>query len=166
MNANTDLSRRDVLQSTSALFIAFSMADAGAAMAAAVTDGKPPLLPTELDSWISISKEGMVTIYFGKIDGGQGTDLAMAMIVAEEMDVPLKNIIVVQGDTARTVNQGGASGSTGAAAAADYVRDMGIPTLNPFPTGWLNSSEAPLLMTATPSPKALMAVVFNTPPLI
>ena len=65
MNANTDLSRRDVLQSTGALFIAFSITDAGAAMAATATDGKPPMLPTELDSWISISREGMVTIYFG-----------------------------------------------------------------------------------------------------
>src|SRR5215813_12076911 len=112
MNANTALSRRDVRKSKGAHFVAFSMADAGAAMAAAVTsDGRPPLLPTELDSWISISRDGMVTIYFGKIDGGQGTDLAMAMIVAEEMDAPLKNVAVVQGDTARTVNQGGASGS-------------------------------------------------------
>jgi CO/xanthine dehydrogenase Mo-binding subunit len=95
-------------------------------MAAAVTnDGKPPLLPTELDSWISISREGMVTIYFGKIDGGQGTDLAMAMIVAEEMDLPLKNVNVVQGDTARTVNQGGASGSTGVRFAGAALRQAG-----------------------------------------
>ena len=93
MNANTDLSRRNVLQSTGALFVAFSMADAGTAMAAATSaDGRPPLLPTELDSWISISREGMVTIYFGKIDGGQGTDLAMVQIVAEEMDLPVKNV--------------------------------------------------------------------------
>jgi CO/xanthine dehydrogenase Mo-binding subunit len=126
MNANTDLSRRDVLQSTGALFVAFSMGDAGAAMAAAVTnDGRPPLLPTELDSWISLSRDGMVTVYFGKIDGGQGTDLAMVQIVAEEMDVPLKNVGIVQGDTARTVNQGGASGSTGVRFAGAALRQAG-----------------------------------------
>src|SRR5258707_490985 len=80
---------------------------------AATADTKPPLVPTELDSWLAVSKEGLVTIYFGKMDGGQGTDLAIAQIVAEELDVPMKSVTVVKGDTAWTVNQGGASGSTG-----------------------------------------------------
>ena len=128
MNANTDLSlsRRNLLQSTGALVVAFSVADVGQVFAAATgADGRPPLLPTELDSWVSISRDGHVTVYFGKIDGGQGTDLAMAMIVAEEMDVPLKNVQVVQGDTARTVNQGGASGSTGVRFAGAALRQAG-----------------------------------------
>jgi CO/xanthine dehydrogenase Mo-binding subunit len=114
MNANTDmsLSRRALLQSTGALVVSFSLADAGDVLAQAA-DKKPPLLPTELDSWLAVSKNGMVTIYFGKMDGGQGTDLAIAQIVAEELDVPMKSVSVVQGDTQWTVNQGGASGSTG-----------------------------------------------------
>ncbi len=66
-----------------------------------------------------------MTVFFGKIDGGQGTDLAMAMIVAEEMDVALKSVTVVQGDTARTVNQGGASGSTGVRFAGSALRIAG-----------------------------------------
>jgi len=40
---------------------------------AAAADKKPPLVPTELDSWLAVSREGLVTIYFGKMDGGQGT---------------------------------------------------------------------------------------------
>src|SRR5215813_1147878 len=108
MNANTDLSlsRRSMLQSTGALIVTFSVADFGEAMAAetaspapAIPAGRPPLRPTELDSWIAIAKDGDVTVYFGKIDGGQGTDLAMAQIVAEELDVPMKSVRVVQGDT-------------------------------------------------------------------
>ena len=128
MNVNTDLSlsRRNVLQGTGALVVAFSMADASQVLAAAPgADGKPPLIPTELDSWLSIARDGGVTIYFGKIDGGQGTDLAMAMIVAEELDVPIKSVSVVQGDTARTVNQGGASGSTGVRFAGAALRVAG-----------------------------------------
>src|SRR5262249_31934718 len=122
MNANTDLSlsRRSMLQSTGAVIVTFSVADFGSAMAAetaaspapAIPAGRPPLRPTELDSWIAIGKDGNVTVYFGKIDGGQGTDLAMAQIVAEELDVPMKSVGVVQGDTALTVNQGGASDNT------------------------------------------------------
>src|SRR5262247_1212243 len=105
MNANTNLSlsRRAMLQSTGALVISFSMADFGEALAQtagpapAVPAGRPPLMPTELDSWIAVAKNGEVTVYFGKIDGGQGTDLAMGMIVAEEMDVPLTKVHVIQG---------------------------------------------------------------------
>src|SRR5262249_937966 len=37
----------------------------------------------------------------------------IAQTVAEELDVPLARVSVVMGDTALTVNQGGASGSTG-----------------------------------------------------
>src|SRR6266446_4440858 len=129
MNANTELSlsRRALLQSTGGLVVAFSMTDAGdvLAQAAAVGGAKPALLPTELDSWIAIAPDGAVTVFFGKIDGGQGTDLAMAQIVAEELDVPIKSVSVVQGDTALTVNQGGASGSTGVRFAGSALRVAG-----------------------------------------
>jgi CO/xanthine dehydrogenase Mo-binding subunit len=128
MNSNieTTLSRRTLLQSTGALVVAFSMADAGKVLAqAAGANGKPPLIPTELDSWLAIAPDGAVTVFFGKIDGGQGTDLAMAQIVAEELDVPMKAVSVVQGDTARTVNQGGASGSTGVRFAGTALRVAG-----------------------------------------
>src|SRR5262245_61927670 len=116
MNANTEFSRRSVLKSTGAVVIAFSMGGAAEALAQnapATPAGRPPLVPTELDSWLAIARNGSVTVYFGKIDGGQGTDLAIAQIVADELDVPMKSVSVVQGDTGLTVNQGGASGSTG-----------------------------------------------------
>ena len=92
---------------------------------AAAAGTKPALLPTELDSWIALAPNGAVTVFFGKIDGGQGTDLAMAQIVAEELDVAIRSVSVVQGDTARTVNQGGASGSTGVRFAGSALRVAG-----------------------------------------
>ena len=49
----------------------------------------------------------------------------MAQIVADELDVPIKSVSVVQGDTARTVNQGGASGSTGVRFAGSALRVAG-----------------------------------------
>jgi CO/xanthine dehydrogenase Mo-binding subunit len=128
MNTNTDLSlsRRTMLQGTGALVVTFSMSEAGDVLAQASAGGaKPALLPTELDSWIAIAPNGAVTIFFGKIDGGQGTDLAMAQIVAEELDVPIRSVSVIQGDTARTVNQGGASGSTGVRFAGAALRVAG-----------------------------------------
>ncbi len=126
MNANTDfsLSRRTLLQSTGALVVTFSMTDAAKVLAQVVQppSGKPSLIPTELDSWIAVAKNGQVTVYFGKIDGGQGTDLAMGQIAAEELDVAMKDVIVVQGDTAWTINQGGASGSTGVRFGGAAIR--------------------------------------------
>ena len=128
MNANTDmsLSRRTMLQGTGALVIAFSMGGATEVLAQAATTaaGARPH-PTNLDSWLSIARDGKVTIFFGKIDGGQGTDLAIGQIVAEELDVPMSSITVVQGDSMLTVNQGGASGSTGVRFAGAAFRQAG-----------------------------------------
>src|SRR3989442_7859627 len=47
------------------------------------------------------------------MDMGQGVDVAIAQIVADELDVAFDRVVVVMGDTAFTCNQGGASGSTG-----------------------------------------------------
>ena len=49
----------------------------------------------------------------------------MAQIVADELDVPMKSVSVIQGDTALTVNQGGASGSTGVRFAGTALRQAG-----------------------------------------
>src|SRR4051794_607376 len=81
--------------------------------AALAQGGKPALVPTELDSYLAINADGTVNVYFGKIDGGQGVDVAIGQMVAEELDVPVKSVKVIMGDTAVTLNQGGASGSNG-----------------------------------------------------
>jgi CO/xanthine dehydrogenase Mo-binding subunit len=47
------------------------------------------------------------------MDMGQGLFVAIGQMVAEELDVPFKAVTVIMGDTATSVNQGGASGSTG-----------------------------------------------------
>src|SRR5688500_112939 len=92
MNANTDmsLSRRTMLQGTGALVIAVTLGGATEVVAqGAMGATNGALHPTNLDSWLSIARDGKVTLFFGKIDGGQGTDLAMGQIVAEELDVPM-----------------------------------------------------------------------------
>jgi len=53
---------------------------------------KPPLSPDRLDSWLGIKSDGDVVAYFGKMDMGQGVDVAIAQIVAEELDVPLERV--------------------------------------------------------------------------
>jgi nicotinate dehydrogenase subunit B len=53
---------------------------------------------------------------------GQGLFVAVGQIVAEELDVPFKAVKVFMGDTATSVNQGGASGSTGLQEGGKQMR--------------------------------------------
>ena len=56
------------------------------------------------------------------MDMGQGLHVAIAQMVAEELDVPFKAVKVFMGDTATSVNQGGASGSTGVQDGGKQMR--------------------------------------------
>src|SRR5213083_1262350 len=62
---------------------------------------------------MDVNTYGTVSAFFGKMDMGQGLFVAVGQMVAEELDVPFKAVTVIMGDTATSVNQGGASGSTG-----------------------------------------------------
>ncbi len=124
MNAHTPLtlSRRNLLRS-GALVIAIGFTDPARVLAAdAGSDDPKPLDPTELDSWLAIDAKGKVTVFFGKCDMGQGSDVAMAQIVAEDLDVPFSAVQVVQGDSFLTVNQGDASGSFAVSLAGPALR--------------------------------------------
>src|SRR5262245_18924756 len=119
MEKTTRFSRRAVLKGGGALVVSIgmpigleTMLGMDAALAQA-TAQKPPLMPDQLSSFIAVKADGSVEAYFGKMDMGQGVFTAIGQIVAEELDVPFKAVKVLMGDTATSVNQGGASGSTG-----------------------------------------------------
>jgi CO/xanthine dehydrogenase Mo-binding subunit len=123
MGHQTGLDRRQLLKAAGALIISAGVPLPSDAALPNLRPGKPALHPTELDTWLAIATDGRVTAFFGKMDMGQGVDVAIAQIVAEELDVALDRVEVVMGDTALTVNQGGASGSTG-------IQRGGIPLRN------------------------------------
>src|SRR6516165_5517782 len=116
------IDRRSLFKGAGALVVSIGL-PGGVAAAEIGTGIKPPLSPDRLDSWLAVKADGYVVAYFGKMDMGQGVDVAIAQIVAEELDVPFERVSVVMGDTAWTVNQGGASGSTG-------IQKGGIPLRN------------------------------------
>ena len=111
------ISRRSLLKVAGALVVSVGMPVSLETLlsisSAAAQAAKPPLLPSELDSFIAINTDGSVSAFFGKMDMGQGLFTAIGQIVAEELDVPFNQVKVIMGDTATSVNQGGASGSTG-----------------------------------------------------
>jgi CO/xanthine dehydrogenase Mo-binding subunit len=126
MNARIKLplSRREFLKASGALIVsATGPVFAGDALAQAPAGSfRPAVVPTELDSWVAITADGRAVAFFGKMDMGQCLDVAIAQIVADELDVAFEKVEVVMGDTALTCNQGGASGSTGIFQGARPLR--------------------------------------------
>lgn len=113
----TVLSRRAVLMGAGALVVSVG-APVGFELLTGMNEAfaqgaRPPLTPEQLSSYIAINADGSVSAFFGKMDMGHGLFVAIGQIVAEELDVPFKAVKVYMGDTATSVNQGGASGSTG-----------------------------------------------------
>jgi nicotinate dehydrogenase subunit B len=121
-----NLSRRAVLLGAGALVVSVGAPVGfellGSIQQAHAQGAKPPLTPDQLSSYIAVNADGTVNAYFGKMDMGHGLHTAVAQIVAEELDVPYKAVKVYMGDTATSVNQGGASGSTGIQLGGKQIR--------------------------------------------
>jgi nicotinate dehydrogenase subunit B len=122
----TSLTRRSVLLGGGALVVSVG---AGVTLETVLSIGqayaqgtKPPLTPDQLSSYIAVNSDGRVAAYFGKMDMGHGLHVAIGQIVAEELDVAFKSVTVFMADTATSVNQGGASGSTGIQLGGKQMR--------------------------------------------
>src|SRR3954454_17997416 len=182
MEKPSNFSRRAVLQGAGALVISIGapvgMDTVLGVNSAAAQGGRPPLVPNELDSYIAVNSDGTVSAFFGKMDMGQGLFAAIGQIVAEELDVPFKSVKVVMGDTATSVNQGGASGSTGvqlggkqmrvaAAEARRVLVDMAAEKLG-LPADQLTVTDGVVHAKSDPAKKASYAELiggryFNVP---
>jgi nicotinate dehydrogenase subunit B len=117
MDRLSTFSRRSVLKGAGAVVVSVGMPiglDAVLAINSAFAQGtRPPLVPDQLSSYIAINADGSVAAFFGKMDMGQGLYVSIGQMVAEELDVPFERVTVHMADTRTSVNQGGASGSTG-----------------------------------------------------
>jgi nicotinate dehydrogenase subunit B len=102
--------RRDFLKAGGALVVSFALVGRMAEAEAADAMGKT-VAPDEVDGFLAIDGKGAVTAYSGKVDLGTGVCTALTQIVAEELDVPMARVTIIQGDTALTPDQGISSGS-------------------------------------------------------
>jgi nicotinate dehydrogenase subunit B len=117
------ISRRDLLKGTGALVVSFSLFRPAAsllAQSAAPFDSEP--VATSLDSWLAIARDGSVVVYTSKVDLGTGVETSLAQIVAEELDVPFKQVKMEMGDTTKTVDQGITAGSRTIERAGPQLR--------------------------------------------
>ena len=109
------LTRRGLLQAAGggSLIIGFGLAGAVAQTTGTKTNasGAKTVAADEVDSYLAIGADGRITVFSGKVDLGTGIRTAMTQIVAEELDVPMDRVIVIQGDTLLTPDQGPTYGS-------------------------------------------------------
>jgi nicotinate dehydrogenase subunit B len=118
------LSRREFLKTGTGLVIAFSLSSNNLFSQTTGAVRLPGSLNNNrmLDSWLRIGADGSVTIFSGKIELGQGIGTALTQIAADELDVDLKRISLVQGDTALTPNEGQTAGSQSMQDSGTAVR--------------------------------------------
>ena len=119
------ISRRQVLKGTGALVVSFNLfgpTSKALAQLSAGPDLAGDLQATSLDSWIAVGRDGMVTVFSGKVDLGTGVETALGQIVAEELYVPFKQIKMVTGDTTKDIDQGITAGSRTIELAGPQLR--------------------------------------------
>src|SRR5947207_6821436 len=78
--------------------------------------------PDRVEERIRVEPDGTVVALSGKIEFGQGIRTAFAMLVADEMDVPIERVRVVLGDTGQVPWDMGTFGSRSIAQEAPALR--------------------------------------------
>ena len=106
------LTRREFLQTTGVVVVAFSMARKVSAQSqtsgAAGAQRGPVSGPHDrnsIDSWIAIHADNTATLYAGYVEIGQGGPTALRQIAAEELDLAFEQMKHVAVDT-RTSTEG------------------------------------------------------------
>lgn len=103
------IDRRSLLQAGGALIVSFCLPLSSST--AKPASGPKTVSPDRVDGFLAITRDGHITVYSGKVDLGTGVRTALTQIVAEELDVPMSHVSLVEGDTALTPDQGVTSGS-------------------------------------------------------
>src|SRR4051812_23078696 len=157
------MNRRAFLTSAGALVVSVSLPGGTARASSTTKASRLGLRPDQLSSYISVNQDGSAVGWIGKVDMGQGTEIGWLMMIAEELDLSPDRVSMVQGNTEETVDQGGASGSTGiwfggaalrnaAAEARRTLVEMGAAKLG-VPTDQLVVNDGVISPRNAPGPK-------------
>ena len=65
----------------------------------------------QIAAWLHVDERGLVTVYTGKVEFGQGIRTSLTQHVAEELRAPVESIRLVMGDTELTPYDAGTFGS-------------------------------------------------------
>jgi len=78
-----------------------------------------------LDAWIRINGDGSATVCLGKVEFGQGILTALAQIAAEELDLPVARLKLINADTGATPDEGISAGSLAVENCGGALRSAG-----------------------------------------
>ena len=115
----TTLNRREFLAAGGSLVVSFAISPG------ALAQGPVPVKTVslgEVDGFLAIAADGTVTVYSGKVDLGTGVRTAFMQIAAEELDVPLDRVRVIEGDTLLTPDQGATTSSVSISRGGMEIR--------------------------------------------
>jgi CO/xanthine dehydrogenase Mo-binding subunit len=108
--ARAGFSRRSFLKGSGAVIVTFASAGVLQRIGGVYAQGFNGTGSPQLDSWIAVDRDGIVTAYTGKCEFGQGLYTAQMQLVAEELCVPFDRVRLIQCDTSMTPDQGTTSG--------------------------------------------------------
>src|SRR6516165_941837 len=75
-----------------------------------------------LSQWVDFGEPGVAKIFSAKVELGQGIITALAQIAAEELELPMRQILVISGDTRQCPNEGYTAGSMSIEVGGNSVR--------------------------------------------
>ena len=118
-----NISRRTLLASGGALVVAFADQSIRPEHTTRHTCRRASAGPAR--PWLAIHQDGRASSPLSARWTRDKVDVAIRQIVAEELAVPVERVAIVMGDSMRTANQGGASGSTGVERGGITLRYAG-----------------------------------------
>ena len=101
--------RRTILQLSGALIVSFTMPLRRGRAADQLA--KKTVDPGSVESFLAFNPDGTVSVFSGKVDLGTGVKTALTQMVADELDVQFSKVVLIQGDTDLTPDQGVTYGS-------------------------------------------------------
>src|SRR5688572_12110676 len=159
-NSHFELDRRKFFKITGGgLIVAFVLKDLIALADNATPSEFSSVAAGDVDAWIHIGKDGMVSVYTGKVEVGQNIRTSLSQIVSEELMVSLASIKMIMGDTdlvpydagtfgSRTTPQMGPQLRKAAATARQALIEMAAKKWNTQATV-LKTENGSVLNTAT-----------------
>ena len=98
-DARTSLERREFLKLAGGGLVVFFAVGEGLDAQMGGARGADGGYPDDPNAYLNVGPDGRVTCFTGKIEMGQGIVTSLAMMLAEELDVPLDAVDMVMGDT-------------------------------------------------------------------
>ena len=159
-NYHFELDRRKFFKITGGgLIVAFVLKDLVSFGDKTTPSESSSILAGDVDAWIHIGKDGMVSVYTGKVEVGQNIRTSLSQIVSEELMVPVASVKMIMGDTdlvpydagtfgSRTTPQMGTQLRKAAATARQALIEMAAKKWNTQATG-LKTENGAVVNTAT-----------------